>query len=62
MSSSDVRAQRAQLWALYFGLLALSEPPPFLARAREELRELLEGGVPPSPARVSGRAQLRIVK
>jgi hypothetical protein len=56
------RSERAQLWAIYFGLLALSEPPPFLVRARDELKAHLEGGPPPPSTVLSGRRRLRLVK
>lgn len=39
----DRRGERAQLWGIYFQLLAVEEPPPFLALARDELQELLDG-------------------
>jgi hypothetical protein len=53
--------ERAQLWAVYFGLLALADPPPFLARARDELKNHLEGGAPPPPV-VTGPPRLWLVE
>ena len=39
---SDNETRRAQLWALYFGMQGLSNPPAFLRRAQEELGEHLD--------------------
>lgn len=55
--------QRAQLWAIYFGIRALSDPPPFLARTRDELKEVLDDGPPPDPTTLVSRGRhLRRVK
>lgn len=60
--SPSRQGERAQLWSLYFGLLALPEPPPFLARTRDELKAHLEGGPPPPSTVISGGRRLRLVK
>jgi hypothetical protein len=38
----DPRNERAQLWGIYFQLLGVSDPPPLLALARDELAEHLD--------------------
>ncbi len=58
MAAGETDHDRAQLWALYFGLRALKEPPPFLQRTREELRWHLESGSQPPPT----GGHLRLVK
>jgi hypothetical protein len=50
--------ERAQLWALYFGMRALRRSPAFLREAESELRRLLESGDVPTLASVG----LRLVK
>jgi hypothetical protein len=60
--SGGRESERAQLWSIYFGMLAASNPPPFLARARDELKEHLEGGPPPPSMVISGRGRLWRVK
>jgi len=53
---------RAQLWCIYFGMLAIADPPAFLERARAELKAHLEGGPPPTSAVLGRRHHLRRVK
>jgi hypothetical protein len=61
--SGDRQSERAQLWSIYFGLLSVVDPPPFLARTRDQLKQHLEGGVPPSSSTGAGRAgYLRLVR
>jgi hypothetical protein len=55
----DSESERAQLWAVYFGLLALPELPPFLHEAMVQLDGYLHDGAAASP---SSGATLRRVK
>jgi hypothetical protein len=49
----ESESERAQLWAVYFGLLALPQLPPFLHEAMVRLDEYLHdesAALPPSGA------------
>lgn len=52
--------QQAQLWAIYFGLRGLKEPPQFLQEAQDKLRRHLESGQ--APADLPVREHLRVVE
>jgi hypothetical protein len=60
--AEEIERERAQLWAVYFGLRALRNPPPYLRQARLHLhRHLGAGQGPPlghGPAR-PGRPRLQ---
>jgi hypothetical protein len=58
-AGEETEQERAQLWALYFGMRALEEPPAFLRVAEVELRWHLEGE-PGPPAGLPVR-RLRVV-
>jgi hypothetical protein len=44
---------QAQLWSIYFAIEAIAEPPEFLYRAKDQLRECL-GASAPNSARAPG--------
>lgn len=53
---SESQSERAQLWALYFGLRALPDPPSFLRHAEIQLKDHLgvdHDGAPRPPGRPS---------
>ncbi len=54
--------KRAQLWAVYFGLRALEQPPAFLHRAESELRRFLESGDVPQSAKGLPAGHLHLVE
>lgn len=46
---AEVEQERAQLWAIYWGLRALRNPTPPLDQARRHLRQRLNPQPPPPP-------------
>lgn len=44
---ADAERDRAQLWAIYFGLRALADPPLFLRNTQESLRQYLAAPAEP---------------
>jgi hypothetical protein len=64
LEAGETEHERAQLWALYFQLRSLAEPPPFLRRTAAELRRHLgvDGSEPEPPAGLPVRGHLRLVE
>lgn len=59
---SESEEERAALWAAYFALRALHEPPVYLAEAEAELREFLEGAGDRAADLPVGQRRLRLVE
>lgn len=56
MEAGEIERDRAQLWAIYWGIRALDRPPPTLRLARRELWSILDRPEPPP------RPPLRLVR
>jgi hypothetical protein len=56
----ESESERAQLWAVYFGLLALPQLPPFLHEAMVQLDEYLHAEPVAAAPQAGGR--LRRIK
>lgn len=63
MGAGGGGGDRAQLWALYFGVRAMGNPPPFVRRFEAELRQhLAVDGPDPDPPALVSRGHLRRLK
>jgi hypothetical protein len=63
VSEQGGESERARLWALYFGLRGLTDPPLFLRRTEAELgRYLAVDGPDTEPPALLSRGHLRRLK
>ena len=58
----DAEREEAQLWALYFGMRGLKNPPPFLRSAQADLRRHLDDLDPPLPPGPPRQRRLHLVR